>query len=145
MQVNPEDGPPEIYVTWSDPRMTDFENDPKNNPEWRIITPMILKKSWQVCFPFWISKEFNRNSRSTLPCDFVWSSWIIGIICSAVHIYQGIKKKIFTPFWRKIKARFEDLRMWQLSLSYASVLITSLAVHNCLSHCLKRFDAPKQP
>ena len=27
MQVNPEDGPPEIYVTWSDPRMTDFKND----------------------------------------------------------------------------------------------------------------------
>ena len=26
MQVNPEDSPPEIYVTWSDPRMTDFEN-----------------------------------------------------------------------------------------------------------------------
>ena len=26
MQVNPEDDPPEIYVTWSDPRMTDFEN-----------------------------------------------------------------------------------------------------------------------
>ena len=26
MQVNPENGPPEIYVTWSDPRMTDFEN-----------------------------------------------------------------------------------------------------------------------
>ena len=26
MQVNPEDGPPEIYVAWSDPRMTDFEN-----------------------------------------------------------------------------------------------------------------------
>ena len=26
MQVNPEDGPPEINVTWSDPRMTDFEN-----------------------------------------------------------------------------------------------------------------------
>ena len=26
MQVNPEDGPPEIYVTCSDPRMTDFEN-----------------------------------------------------------------------------------------------------------------------
>ena len=26
MQVNPEDGPPEIYVTWSDPRMTDLEN-----------------------------------------------------------------------------------------------------------------------
>ena len=26
MQVNPEDGPPEIYVTWSDPQMTDFEN-----------------------------------------------------------------------------------------------------------------------
>ena len=25
MQVNPEDGPPEVYVTWSDPRMTDFE------------------------------------------------------------------------------------------------------------------------
>ena len=24
MQVNPEDGPQEIYVTWSDPRMTDF-------------------------------------------------------------------------------------------------------------------------
>ena len=28
MQVNPEDGPPEIYVTWSDTRMTDFENRP---------------------------------------------------------------------------------------------------------------------
>ena len=26
MQVNPEDSPPEIYVTWSDPRMTDFKN-----------------------------------------------------------------------------------------------------------------------
>ena len=26
MQVSPENGPPEIYVTWSDPRMTDFEN-----------------------------------------------------------------------------------------------------------------------
>ena len=26
MQVNPEDGPPEINVTWSDPRMTDFKN-----------------------------------------------------------------------------------------------------------------------
>ena len=26
MQVNPEDGPPEIYVTLADPRMTDFEN-----------------------------------------------------------------------------------------------------------------------
>ena len=26
MQVNPEDGPPEIYVTWSNPQMTDFEN-----------------------------------------------------------------------------------------------------------------------
>ena len=26
MQVNPEDGPPEIYVMWSEPRMTDFEN-----------------------------------------------------------------------------------------------------------------------
>ena len=26
MQVNPEDSPPEIYVRWSDPRMTDFEN-----------------------------------------------------------------------------------------------------------------------
>ena len=26
MQVNPEDGPPEIYVTLSGPRMTDFEN-----------------------------------------------------------------------------------------------------------------------
>ena len=27
MQVNPEDSPPDIYVTWSNPRMTDFEND----------------------------------------------------------------------------------------------------------------------
>ena len=26
MQVNAEDGPPEINVTWSDPRMTDLEN-----------------------------------------------------------------------------------------------------------------------
>ena len=26
MQVNPEDSPPDIYVTWSNPRMTDFEN-----------------------------------------------------------------------------------------------------------------------
>ena len=26
MKVNPDDGSPEIYVTWSDPRMTDFEN-----------------------------------------------------------------------------------------------------------------------
>ena len=30
MQVNPEDGPPKIYVTWSDPRMTDFENRKKS-------------------------------------------------------------------------------------------------------------------
>ena len=27
MQVNPEDSPPDIYVTWSNPRMTDFENN----------------------------------------------------------------------------------------------------------------------
>ena len=27
MQVNPEDHPPDIYVTWSNPRMTNFEND----------------------------------------------------------------------------------------------------------------------
>ena len=26
MQVNPEDSPPDIYVTGSNPRMTDFEN-----------------------------------------------------------------------------------------------------------------------
>ena len=26
MQVNPEDGPPDIYVTWSNPRMSDYEN-----------------------------------------------------------------------------------------------------------------------
>ena len=26
MQVNPEDSPPDIYATWSNPRMTDFEN-----------------------------------------------------------------------------------------------------------------------
>ena len=26
MQVNPEDNAPDIYVTWSYPRMTDFEN-----------------------------------------------------------------------------------------------------------------------
>ena len=26
MQVNPEDNPQDIYVTWSNPRMTDFEN-----------------------------------------------------------------------------------------------------------------------
>ena len=26
MQVNPEDHPQDIYVTWSNPRMTDFEN-----------------------------------------------------------------------------------------------------------------------
>ena len=26
MQVNPEDSPPKIYVTWSNARMTDFEN-----------------------------------------------------------------------------------------------------------------------
>ena len=36
MQVNPEDGPPEIYVTWSDPRMTDFENS--------INTPINMAK-----------------------------------------------------------------------------------------------------
>ena len=33
IQVNPEDGPPEIYVTWSDPRMTDFENKNFRVPE----------------------------------------------------------------------------------------------------------------
>ena len=26
MQVNPEDHPQDIYITWSNPRMTDFEN-----------------------------------------------------------------------------------------------------------------------
>ena len=28
MQVNPDNCPPEIYVTWSDPKMTDLENSP---------------------------------------------------------------------------------------------------------------------
>ena len=27
MQVNPEDSPPDIYVSLSNPRMTDFENN----------------------------------------------------------------------------------------------------------------------
>ena len=26
MQVNPEDSPQDIFVTWSSPQMTDFEN-----------------------------------------------------------------------------------------------------------------------
>ena len=38
MQVNPEDGPPEIYVTWSDPRMTDFENSPISKSRSRLIS-----------------------------------------------------------------------------------------------------------
>ena len=33
MQVNPKDSPPDIYVTWSNPRMTDFKNP--RNPEIR--------------------------------------------------------------------------------------------------------------
>ena len=38
MQVNPEDGPPEIYVTWSDPRMTDFKNGYINMIVWLAFT-----------------------------------------------------------------------------------------------------------
>ena len=29
MRVNPEDRPPDIYATWSNPRMADFENKKK--------------------------------------------------------------------------------------------------------------------
>ena len=46
MQVNPEDGPPEIYVTWSDPRMTDFENT--------------------VMLQFWVIKELSALSTVAL-------------------------------------------------------------------------------
>ena len=38
MQVNPENGPPEIYVTWSDPRMTDFENASELGLHWTNMT-----------------------------------------------------------------------------------------------------------
>ena len=41
MQVNPEDGPPEIYVTWSDPRITDFENTAMN-------AACVLHITWQL-------------------------------------------------------------------------------------------------
>ena len=29
MQVNPEDSPPDIYATWSNPRMTEFDDNIK--------------------------------------------------------------------------------------------------------------------
>ena len=41
MQVNPEDDPPEIYVTWSDPWMTDFENKAKRFS--RLVAHLILQ------------------------------------------------------------------------------------------------------
>ena len=43
MQVNPEDGPPEIYVTWSDPRMTDFENGCKIKHRLRSVIVVELE------------------------------------------------------------------------------------------------------
>ena len=47
MQVNPEEDPPEIYVTWSDPQMTNFENAwmPLKNTVWL---------PWQWRTGFWI-------------------------------------------------------------------------------------------
>ena len=59
MQVNPENGPPEIYVTWSNPRMTDFENvqlpeihnvNPQPNTR-GILQPMpitLVRRSWPL-------------------------------------------------------------------------------------------------
>ena len=44
MQVNPEDSPPDIFVTWSNPRMTDFENSPQSGFEPEVYHLPSLKK-----------------------------------------------------------------------------------------------------
>ena len=49
MQVNPEDGPPEIYVTWSGPRMTDFENALIKDAV-KIINDNTFFHKWRVIF-----------------------------------------------------------------------------------------------
>ena len=56
MQVNPEDGPPEIYVTWSDPRMTDFENGAKYG--------LFLALSY-LSITLWCHADFNNWDKKT--------------------------------------------------------------------------------
>ena len=61
MQVNPEDGPPEIYVTWSDPRMTDFEN--------------MCKFTRLAFFLFWPVFTKFQGVNVMLCCNFYLSNW----------------------------------------------------------------------
>ena len=55
MQVNPEDGPPEIYVTWSDPRMTDFEN--------KLLPRVVIRFSFTI---YTSHAGFNNTVSNTL-------------------------------------------------------------------------------
>ena len=50
MQVNPEDGAPEIYVTWSDPRMTDFEN---RRGQRKLDFLNLYFEFWDKKYTFW--------------------------------------------------------------------------------------------
>ena len=55
MQVNPEDCPPDIYVTLSNPRMTDFEN------KGRVL---VVNGTQIACLE--ISEEFGKKNRPNL-------------------------------------------------------------------------------
>ena len=82
MQDNPEDGPPEIYVTWSDPRMTDFENTDRTMhlPNQLLL---IYSNAYAAFFNWWIGKEYRFNPIIYLNA-FAWDRnvawWTISLL-----------------------------------------------------------------
>ena len=89
MQVNPEDSPPDIYVTWSNPRMTDFENaatrnqiksNKKNSCLWRYS---FEPQSTSVAFIF--LNWFNLLSSFSLSLSFFFL-FIFLFFCKAMYL-----------------------------------------------------------
>ena len=78
MQINPEDHPQDIYVTWSNPRMTDFENS---------FTP-------------WINSHRSSLKLYSLDYKHDKSSWIaIHLICFEKAKVSSSKVGNFLPSW----------------------------------------------
>ena len=105
MQVNPEDSPPDIYVTWSNSRMTDFENTCLSacsglvHPS--ILHPVLLIHS--ICTVVWgiHGLYFLFFLPTTLHWIFLTFSWSLSIslsLCRLLYL-QVVHRTVYFSWW----------------------------------------------
>ena len=91
MQVNPEDSPPDIYVTWSNPRMTDFEN---RAVRMKPIELSFLSPEEDL---YWVWSHEVKGQGHIRSCS--WPDEDLYWVCSHEVKGQGhIRTSIFVPF-----------------------------------------------